>query len=39
LVNLEIELGDLDEFFDSARDHGFVERVRMNTCRYVALFS
>lgn len=36
---IEIELPDLEEFFDSARDHGFVERVRMNTSRYVTLFS
>lgn len=36
---IEIELTDLEEFFDSARDHGFVERVRTNTTRYVSLFS
>lgn len=36
---LEIELSDLEEFFDSARDHGFVDRVAGNTSRYVTLFS
>ena len=36
---IEIELGDLEEFFDSIRDHGFVERIRINTARYVNLFS
>ena len=28
---IEIELEDIREFFDSAKDHGFVERVRTNT--------
>lgn len=36
---IEIELNDLEEFFDSARDHGFVERVKMNTSRYISIFS
>ena len=36
---IEIELEDLKEFFDSIRDIGFVERVRINTTRYIALFS
>jgi DNA replication licensing factor MCM7 len=36
---IEIELEDLKEFFDSIRDMGFVERVRINTTRYIALFS
>jgi len=38
-TSLEIELEDIKEFFDSAKDHGFVERVRVNTHRYVSLFS
>ena len=36
---IEVELEDIKEFFDSAKDHGFVERVRVNTHRYVQLFS
>jgi hypothetical protein len=36
---VEIELEDLKEFFDSIRERGFVERVRINTTRYIALFS
>lgn len=36
---IEIELCDVEEFFDSARDLGFVGRVKMNTSRYVGLFS
>ena len=36
---IEIELEDIREFFDSAKDHGFVERVRTNTQRYIQLFS
>ena len=36
---IEIELEDLKEFFDSIRERGFVERVRINTTRYIALFS
>lgn len=36
---VEIELEDLKEFFDSIRDAGFVERVRINTSRYIGLFS
>jgi uncharacterized glyoxalase superfamily protein PhnB len=35
---IEIELEDIKEFFDSAKDAGFVERVRLNTHRYVQLF-
>ena len=38
-LEIEIELEDLNEFFDSARDAGFVERVRSNTARYMSLFS
>ena len=38
-LEIEIELEDLREFFDSARDHGFVERIRTNTARYMSLFS
>jgi len=38
-LQIEIELEDLKEFFDSARDHGFVERIRTNTARYMAIFS
>lgn len=36
---IEIELEDLKDFFDSIRDMGFVERVRINTTRYIMLFS
>lgn len=36
---IEIELEDLKEFFDSIRDMGFVDRVRINTSRYINLFS
>ena len=36
---IEIELDDLREFFDSIRDMSFVERVRINTSRYISLFS
>jgi hypothetical protein len=36
---IEIELVDIKEFFDSIRDIGFVERVRINTSRYVSIFS
>jgi len=36
---LEISLQDLKEFFDSVRDMGFVERVRINTSRYISIFS
>ena len=36
---IEIELEDLKEFFDSIRERGFVDRVRINTTRYIALFS
>lgn len=32
---IEIELEDIKEFFDSAKDHGFIERVQNNTYRYV----
>ena len=38
-LNVEIELEDIREFFDSAKDSAFVERVRTNTHRYVKLFS
>ena len=38
-LEIEIELEDLKEFFDSARDHGFVDRIRSNTARYMAIFS
>ena len=36
---VEISIEDLNEFFDSARDRGFVERVRINTSRYISIFS
>ena len=36
---IEIEITDLKDFFDSAKDHGFVERVQKNTTRYINLFS
>ena len=36
---IEIELEDIREFFNSAKDSGFVERVRINTTRYINLFS
>lgn len=36
---VEISIQDLNEFFDSARDRGFVERVRINTSRYISIFS
>ena len=36
---IQIELEDIREFFDSAKDQAFVERVRINTHRYVTLFS
>ena len=36
---IEIEIEDLNDYFDSARDHGFVERVRTNTARYMSIFS
>jgi hypothetical protein len=32
-------LEDLKDFFDSIRDMGFVERVRINTTRYINIFS
>jgi DNA replication licensing factor MCM7 len=38
-LQIEIELEDLKEFFDSARDHGFVERIKTNTSRYMSIFS
>ena len=36
---IEIELDDIKEFFDQAKDHGFVERVKVNTTRYSSIFS
>jgi len=39
LEGIEIELEDIREFFNSAKDSGFVERVRINTTRYINLFS
>ena len=36
---IEIELEDIKEFFDQVKDHGFVERVRLNTTRYSSIFS
>jgi len=30
---------DLREFFDSANDRGFVDRVHSNTTRYINIFS
>ena len=32
---IEIELEDLKEFFDQAKDSGFIERVEINTYRYI----
>lgn len=32
---IEIELEDLKEFFDQAKDSGFIERVEVNTYRYI----
>lgn len=34
-----IEMDDLREFFNANKDQGFIERVRMNTQRYIKLFS
>jgi DNA replication licensing factor MCM7 len=36
---IEIELEDLKGFFGSVKDLAFVERVRINTSRYISLFS
>jgi DNA replication licensing factor MCM7 len=36
---IAIELDDLYEFFQQARERGFVERIKQNTQRYVKLFS
>ena len=36
---IEIEIEDLKEFFSSIKDHGFIDRVRMNTSRYISIFS
>lgn len=38
-IIIEIELEDIREFFDQAKDSGFVKRVCVNTHRYVQLFS
>ena len=32
-------MDDLKEFFDSASDRGFIERIEKNTTRYIKLFS
>lgn len=37
--NLEIELADLDEHFESPADQGFLNRIRTNTTRYLSLFA
>ena len=37
--NLEIELADLEEHFESAADQGFLNRIRTNTTRYLGLFA
>ena len=34
-----IEMDYLREFFNANKDQGFIERVRMNTQRYIKLFS
>ena len=36
---LKIELSDIAQHFSSAREIGFVDRVRNNTTRYVSLFA
>lgn len=36
---LEIEVDDIKDFFTAAKDQGFVERVLINTSRYVDLLS
>jgi len=36
---LEIAVEDIKEFFTAAKDQGFVERVLINTSRYVDLLS
>ena len=37
--NIQIELEDMKEFFTDPKDHGFVDRVRLNTARYQQIFS
>ncbi len=34
-----IELTDVQEYFNTAKDAAFVDRIRVNTQRYVSLFS
>jgi len=36
---IEVEVEDIHEFFNTAKDVPFVERVLLNTSRYVSLFS
>lgn len=36
---VNIELDDLQEFFNTAKESAFVDRVKTNTARYVSLFS
>ena len=36
---IEIEIDDIKEFFSAARDSAFVERVIINTSRYVQIFA
>ena len=36
---INIELDDLEEFFNAIKDRGFIERVKSNTQRYIKLFS
>lgn len=35
----EVELADLEEFFESAADQGFLDRIRTNTTRYLGIFA
>jgi hypothetical protein len=36
---IEIEIDDIKDFFSAARDSAFVDRVLINTSRYVDIFS
>ena len=38
-TNIEIDMDDLKDFFDTIRDQGFLERIKVNTTRYIDLFS
>jgi hypothetical protein len=35
---VQIEIEDLKDFFSAARDSSFVQRVLINTARYIELF-